>query len=321
MTAQTESHTRLSGRWLLIARLAWAVVFLTLTVMYTFGFLAVRDTLSTVCEQEQCKLVQQIRHTDKGEKIMGWPGPSIGSAERLRPDQVQALESLGLTLDQYGLLGALQLGIPALVLLLIAARLFWWKSDDWMVLFASIMAATFTMHNTPLPFTLMVHQPAWEWVYDLTGIVALSCLWIFPLLFPNGQFVPRWTRWMAIYEFAGAVIAAFFGDTIREDPAVTIFFGVAFLLPAFCIGAYAQLYRYFHVARPAERQQIKWAVFGLVGFVVTQLAVLIPLNALLTSQAVSADPARALLLSAIPDTLWQLNLLVIGKLMSLSIAP
>jgi len=132
MTAQTESLTRLHGRWLLIARLAWVIMFLTLTAMYALGFLAVRDTLSTVCEQEQCKLVRQIRHTDAGDKIMGWPGPSVGAAESLRPDQVQALEELGPTLDQYGLLGALQLGLPALILLLIAAGLFWWKSDDWM---------------------------------------------------------------------------------------------------------------------------------------------------------------------------------------------
>jgi len=174
------------------------------------------------------------------------------------------------------------------------------------------MVATFPIHNTPLPFTLMVHQPAWEWVYDVASIVALSWLWIFPLIFPNGQFVPRWTRWLAIYEVAGAVIAAYFGDTIREVRSAAFFFGFVFLLPSFCIGAYAQLYRYFRVAPPAERQQFKWVAFGLVGFVVTQFAVLTPLNALLTSQAVSADPARALVLSAIPDTLWQLNNLLIA---------
>src|SRR6266508_4782707 len=143
MTAQTESHTSLHGRWLLIARLAWAIGFTALTAMYALGFLAVRDTLSTVCEEERCTLRQQIRHTVKGEQILGWPGPPAGYADPLRPDQVEALETLGLTLDQYGWLAALQLGIPALVLLLIAAGLFWQKSDDWMVLFASVMVATF----------------------------------------------------------------------------------------------------------------------------------------------------------------------------------
>ena len=319
MSAETESHTRLHGRWLLIARLAWAVVFITLAAMYAFGFLSVQETLSTVCEEEGCTLARQIRHTDEGEKIMGWPGPSVGYADRLRPDQVEALGTLGLTLDQYGWLGALQLGIPALVLLLIAAGLFWWKSDDWMALFASIMVATFSVQNAPLVFTLMVYQPAWEWVYGLATIVGLSCLLIFPLLFPNGQFVPRWTRWIAIYEVAGAAMAVFFGNAIRDIPGVAILGGLFFIIPSFVIGVFAQLYRYFRVASPAERQQFKWVVVGVLGFVVIQLAVLLPLNALLASLAASADPARALVLSAIPDTLWQLNNLLIAVCIVISV--
>jgi signal transduction histidine kinase len=211
------------------------------------------------------------------------------------------------------------LGIPALVLLLIAAGLFWQKSDDWMVLFASVMVATFPMHNTPLPFTLAVRQPAWEWIFDSTSTVALSCLLIFPLIFPTGQFVPRWTRWMALYEVAGAVIETLFRNTIREVLAVRAFLGAVFLLPSFGVVVYAQLYRYFRVARPAERQQFKWVVVGLVGFVVTQLAILIPLNALLTIPAVSADPVRALVLSAIPDTLWQVNNLFIAVSITISV--
>jgi signal transduction histidine kinase len=310
--------TILHGRWLILARLAWAAGFTVLTAMYALGFLAVREVLSTVCNDELCTLRQQIRHTDAGEQIAEWPGPPVGYADRLRSDQVEALETLGLTLDQYGWLAALQMGIPALVLLLIAAGLFWWKPDHWMVLFASVMVATFPLHNTPLPFTLEVRQPAWEWVFDAAGIVALSCLLIFPLIFPTGRFVPRWTRWMALYEVAGAVLVTLFGNTILAVSG-RAFIGVVLLLPSFGVGVYAQLYRYFRVASPAERQQFKWVVVGLVGFVVTQLIVLIPLNALLTSPAVSADPARRLVLSAIPDTLWQLNNLFIAVTITFSV--
>ena len=164
MTTQAESHTRLHGRWLLVARLAWAVVFITLTAIYAFGFLAVHETLSTICDAEPCTLRAKIQRTDAGEKVVGWQGPPVGSADRLRPDQVEALETLGLTLDQYGWLGALQMGLPALVFLLIAAGLFWWKSDDWMVLFSSIVVATFPSGPMPLPFILGARQPAWQWV-------------------------------------------------------------------------------------------------------------------------------------------------------------
>ena len=312
--ADSASSTILRGRWLSLARLAWAVVFITLTAIYALGFLAVRDVLSTICEAEPCTLGEQIRRTDAGEQIVRSAGPTVGYADRLRPNQVEALETLGLTLDQYGWLGALQLGIPSLILLLIAAGLFWRKSDDWMVLFASIMVATFPTHNTPLLFTLEGRQPAWESVSHLVGVIALSCLLIFPLLFPTGRFVPRWARWLATFDVAGAFIGSFLGSAILENFGEV--FGAALigiiLLPPFGIGVYAQLYRYFRVARPAERQQFKWVVVGLVGTLVIQFAVLIPLNALLTSPAFSADPARALVLSSIPDTLWQLNNLLIA---------
>src|SRR6185503_18683136 len=224
--------TILHGRWLLLARLAWMIVFTVLTAMYAFGFQAVHETLTTVCEEEPCTLREQIRRTDAGEQIVRSAGPPVGFADRLRPNQVEALKSLHFTLDQYGWLGALLLGLPALVLLLIAAGLFWWKSHDWMVLFASIMVATFPIHNMPLVFTLTVHQPAWEWVGNSVTIVALSCLLIFPLVFANGQFVPRWTRWMALYAVAGAVIVSFlpilevFGDVLGR-----VFIGVLVLLP------------------------------------------------------------------------------------------
>ena len=321
--AVTDSapNTILRGRWLILARFAWTAVFLTLTAMYVFGFFAVREVLSTVCEAEPCTLREQIRRTDAGEQIVRSAGPPVGSADRLRPNQVEAFKTLGFTLDQYGWLGGLQLGLPALVLLLIAAGLFWWKSDDWMVLFASVMVATFPIHNMPLTFTLTAHQPAWEWLDNSVTILALSCLLIFPLIFPTGQFVPRWTRWMAFFVVIGAVIVSFLGSTILEvfgDVLGRVFIGLFVLLP-FAIGVYAQLYRYFRVARPVERQQFKWVVVGLVGTAVIQFAFLIPLNALLTSPAVSADPARRLVLSAIPDTLWQLNNLFIAVTITFSV--
>ena len=57
LTAATVSttsspYTRLHGGWLLVARLAWVTGFMTLAAMYVLGFLAVREVLSTVCEEE-----------------------------------------------------------------------------------------------------------------------------------------------------------------------------------------------------------------------------------------------------------------------------
>ena len=303
MNVQTESYTCLHGRWLLIARLAWAAMFITLTLMYALGFTAVREALSTVCEDELCTLRRQISQSDKGEKILGWPGPPIGSADRLRSDQANALKMLGLTLDQYGWLAALQMGIPAVMYLLIAGGLFWTRSDNWMVLFASITVATFPLQNMPLPFTLAVRQPAWEGVVDLSGMLALSCFLILPLIFPNGRFVPHWTRWMVLFELAGAVLTMLFRNSIPGNP-VAMNLVVTYLLISLGAGVYAQLYRYFRVASPLERQQIKWGIVGLAGFVSISMVVLMPLDTLLASRAASMDSAQVLVLSTIPDSLF-----------------
>jgi signal transduction histidine kinase len=301
--SQSAVDTRFRGRWLLIARLAWAAVFLILSAMYLFGFIAVHDTLSTVCEDTLCTLRQQVRRIDAGEKVENYPGPPIGSADRLRRDQVEALETLGITPDQYGWLGALQMGIPALLYLLFAGGLFWQKSDNWMVLFVSMTVALFPLQNMPLPFTLAVRQPAWEWVVDLSGMLALSCFLILPLIFPNGRFVPHWTRWMVLFELAGAVITMLFRNSISGNSSATNLV-VVYLLISLGTGVYAQLYRYFRVASPLERQQIKWGIVGLAGFVITSMVVLIPLDTLLASRAAMVNPVQALVLSAILDSLF-----------------
>ena len=303
MNVQTESYARLHGKWLLIARLAWAATFLVLTLMYALGFLAVREALSTFCEDELCTLRRQISQSDDGEKILGWPGPPIGFADRLRHDQAEALETLGMTLGQYGWLGSLQMGIPALMYLLIAGGLFWQKSDNWIVIFVSLTVATFPLQNMPLPFTLAVRRPAWEWIVDLGGLVALSCFLSLPLIFPTGRFVPHWTRWKVLLDIACAIIVMLFKNSIMAK-SIPITLLVVYLLISLGIGVYAQLYRYFRVASSLERQQIKWGIVGLAGFVITSMVFLIPLDTLFASRAASMDAAQALILSAIPDSLF-----------------
>jgi len=301
MSAQTESYTRLHGRWLVTARVLWITLFIALTFMYVFGFFAVRDALSTVCEEERCTLGRQIRYTAAEEQVMDWQGGPFGYAEPLRPDQVEALKTLGLTLDQYGWLGALQMGIPALLFLLIAAGLFWRKSDNWMVLFVSVMLATTPLWAMPLAFTLAVRQPAWTWVVGVASVVATNADQIFPMIFPTGRFVPRWTRWTLLLELVGSVLLWFYLPF--ADHAGQIELVIVFILIYSSIGIYAMVYRYVRVASPLERQQLKWIFGGDTGFLLTQLLILLPLNGLLTSRAGSMDPARALILSAILNTL------------------
>jgi hypothetical protein len=64
---------------------------------------------------------------------------------------------------------------------------------------------------------------------------------------------------------------------------------------------------------------LRRVIVGLAGFISIAVAVLLPLDALLTSRAADMDPARALLLSVIPDTIFQASLLFIPVSMAISI--
>jgi hypothetical protein len=96
---------------------------------------------------------------------------------------------------------------------------------------------------------------------DYLGQVAFG---VFFYVFPNGRFVPRWTRWLAI-----AVALLFVPDIFFPAEEIWPIVRLPFLgfLGSLVV---AQVYRYRRVSGPAERQQTKWVVFGvavaLVGF-------------------------------------------------------
>jgi signal transduction histidine kinase len=299
--ADSAHQTRLQGRRLWLARSAWMAGFVALAAMYALGILAVHDVLSTVCRAERCTLREHIRQGEAGPEAQGWAGPGIGFAEPLRPDQADGLQALGLTLEHYGWLGALQMGIPALVCLVIAAGLFWKKSHDRMVLFVSVMVMTFPLQDMPLSFVLASRQPAWEWVYAPASLTAVVRFLTFPLVFPTGGFVPRWTRWAVVYIVTGAVLAVASQNAMVGVPDARKLVG-AWVATSFGIGVYAQLYRYFRVAGPGERQQLKWVIVGLAAFIGLTFTLQATLEALRASPAVRADPLLELALSALANT-------------------
>ena len=88
-------------------------------------------------------------------------------------------------------------------------------------------------------------------------------IYSFLLIFPNGRFVPRWTRWAVIFFAAHDVFFFLFPASVfnlaRSFPPLDF----AVLAIFACIAVGSQLYRYRHVSTPLERQQTKWVVFGL----------------------------------------------------------
>jgi signal transduction histidine kinase len=111
-------------------------------------------------------------------------------------------------------------------------------------------------------------------------------------LFPDGRWVPRWSRWVALAMVAYNFLFFFFVFPVPDDSAWVRFNNLRAPL-AFIYMACIQVYRYRRVSNAAQRQQTKWVVFGFV------CAMLVALIWSLTMLFVSSTPV-ALIQSLAP---------------------
>jgi hypothetical protein len=83
------------------------------------------------------------------------------------------------------------------------------------------------------------------------------------LLFPGGQFVPHWTRWILVVFLAVQVPLTFFpvAPLLPNNPVSQP--GWLVVLGELATVVLVQLYRYRRVSNPLQRQQTKWVVFGI----------------------------------------------------------
>ncbi|MGD8848627.1 MAG: GAF domain-containing sensor histidine kinase [Anaerolineales bacterium] len=95
----------------------------------------------------------------------------------------------------------------------------------------------------------------------LLGIPTVTLL----MLFPDGRFVPSWTRWAFYISIPWGISFLFLPELNATNFAryPILFTGAATGFVLFMIlGIYAQIYRYRHVSNSEQRQQTKWAVLG-----------------------------------------------------------
>ncbi len=105
-------------------------------------------------------------------------------------------------------------------------------------------------------------------MYSLTTTLGVFVV----LVFPTGQFRPRWSRWLLL----PAVPLAVLDNIDRVTNTSPYFTLVGPVTPLFLLVALAslgvQLYRFRRVLSPLQRQQVKWITFGMV-FVLLRVVV------------------------------------------------
>jgi hypothetical protein len=136
-----------------------------------------------------------------------------------------------------------------------------------------LVAAFFLILFTMNPGNSVATPPGWQSLFPFFNFTTGCAYILFGFLFPDGRFVPRWTRWVALVGILLTALGTFFphmipagglGSTVLLDAVPVVLFATV-------LGA--QVYRYRRVAGWGERQQIKWVLYG-VGISVVGMIVL-----------------------------------------------
>lgn len=283
--------------WRWVARLAWlAVALLTAIILHALLPHLLRDTYYSWGVQEAQDAVVRV----------------------------MAFESY------VQLLVALKL-LSATIFLGVALLIAWRKWSDPAALVVSALLLLMGIFQIGNDLTA-VRYPHWllaatPWMPYLVPPLVMSSLVLIFFLFPNGQFVPRWTGWVAgavvviIFSFWSPMVQQWLwrlGMSDSEAPWITM---ILAMLAALLLALGSQIYRYRRLATPVERQQVKWVLFGLGAVLFVALLQLVA-DPLWPSSAVQNAVGGVLLTLAMPlipltmafsifrYRLWEIDLLI-----------
>jgi hypothetical protein len=231
--------TRLSGRWLILARAVWIVLVFLLLGTFIFSLPDSFVSLHQPCSGNWC--------TNTGY---------------LTVSEIHALPKYGISIDLYSWSWIIINWGTALIWFAVGGILFWRKSDDWMALLVALMLISCGVNTATA--NLLYSSSIWRipenGVQLIVGVTILFTL----ALFPNGRYVPRWTAWIMLINPVYFAVYLLLLRSLRL-PDWAMFnnpLNVVVWFSCWIILTLAQLYRYFRVSNTLERQQTKWVAFS-----------------------------------------------------------
>jgi len=217
-------HTRLYGRRLILARVAWVAAVILIVAPFLAMLPSNYTFLQTVCTGAMC-----------------------GSAQPTS-DSAQALQNLGLSVGAYAAFTLALTLVSAFVCFTLGAVIFWRKSDDWMALLVALMVVATVTLNGGGAYSM---NSAWLMLALVMFVLGSSLYVVVLALFPDGRFVPRWTRWLLPCWFVAALLSF-----------MNPFFYELVWYAALVLFVIAQVYRHRTATSPLQRQQGKWLLFS-----------------------------------------------------------
>lgn len=175
---------------------------------------------------------------------------------------------------------------------------------NWIALYVSLLLVLLVLYFDPLDVDPWALRPPWGRILSQVNLyfsrLAEIGLILFFFIFPDGRFIPRWTRWLAPLVILWFLLpASWFGPDFSRQPV---------FLALIAAGVLAQIYRFRHASTPVSRQQTKWAVLGFfllsllwIGLLIyEQLQVIVPASGI---EYVILVEARKLALLLVPFSL------------------
>ncbi len=211
-------------------------------------------------------------------------GPACDASD-LTPEGARQIAALGLSV---GFVAAAFVALECLfvaVSFAVAGLIFWRRSDDGAALLIGLFVAVF---SASLFLGGIRPPPPWHLPVDAIRLLGAASLFLFVLLFPDGRFVPGWSRFAALalglLGLAAALVPALAWLRPFEGANALVLLG---------LGIGAQIYRYRAASGPAAREQTRWVVLG-VGLAIAVLSAAQVLAALGATRGILAGLASAL---------------------------
>lgn len=240
MAASGRHGERLTGRWLLAARVAWLAVAVLAVTLFVIAVPAQFGAFTSVCTRE---------------------AQACGENRLLVPDQMRELGEAGLSAGFYASYNVALGVVFALACFVAGATVFSRRSDERVALMVSLMLVVFGSSYLASPQVVLDAYPALGLPYRLVALAGLALFTLVVYTFPDGRFVPRWAIVPALVWILNNLLSIFFSDAPLPEWFGAVGF-LGFLVPAI-LAVVVQVYRYRRASDLVQRQQTKWVVFGI----------------------------------------------------------
>jgi hypothetical protein len=201
-----------------------------------------------------------------------------------------ALASLGWTPDTYMLVRLAFVVITAVLYCGLGLFILLRRSTDPFALLLALSMVLFGVASTDVPYVVAQMGVIGERAAYGLSVLAYGLLIFVVLLFPDGRFVPRWTRWIGIAGAALVIYELFFEPRPTRPPAAPI---VAMISVLFLAGVAGQVVRYRAAETALQRQQTKWVLWAIL----LNLAYQLGLNVIYASPVVNALDGKGMAFS------------------------